>query len=162
MSKYTSQLEAALRRAGWFPGRKVETWRYEGDYEAAHSTLPGFARQFLAEFGHLKLLADLNPGQDKSFEQDIYFNTALGVSSFGEDLLAMFEKAAGQKATPVGEFNDLRTDWYHFSYCVVLLGEQGAFYKSIIDLDDLVLVGDDFNDLFEYQCGRRAGRILID
>jgi len=164
MSQFNPITEAALRRAGWYPGRVVETWRYEADYEQAHLILPDFARQFLSEFGHLIIQPDPKPPADSPIYGacDVWFNTIYAGGSLGDEFLNQFAQVAEQEVAVVGEFNRYDENWYNFSYCVILLGSNGHFFYSLIDLDNLIFIGKDMNELYEHQLGIRPSVVLIE
>jgi hypothetical protein len=93
--EWSSAAEKALRKAGWRPGREVDTARWRERFAAGGVVMHAVAERFLAEFGGLRFrgrwwrvlsvaeVVDLDPElcSDEG-ERFLYWSRELGISLF--------------------------------------------------------------------------------
>ncbi|MEU8436634.1 SUKH-3 domain-containing protein [Streptomyces sp. NPDC029216] len=105
---------AALRAAGWEPGRGSGP-APAPDMVEQYGPAPAAAVAFLAEYGGLRLLfADPRTGQD----DDIDISGHAGILGW----VGSWSRAAGEPVYPVGEFAR--------GNCVLLIGGSGSLYGA--------------------------------
>jgi hypothetical protein len=117
VEEFTPDVEAVLRRSGWFPGRAVEISGYK-------ARLPGFlwheaAERFLEEFGGIYVDVQ-GPGQSVA-KEPFEIDPALAV---GEE----------------GRFEELSQKFHRQLFPVGELG-QGEFFLAVDQDSSLYLVG---------------------
>ncbi|MFD4864907.1 SUKH-3 domain-containing protein [Streptomyces sp. NPDC058412] len=125
MSRFSSETDAALRAAGWFPGRQVDVtgWRRSLEGLSMHTA----AEDFLQEFGGIRVEVS-GPGMTCmriSFEID----PELG---FGEeDRFLELSRRFNRSLFPVG-----MTDSSEF---ILAIDEEGVIYYAMLWLFSLGL-----------------------
>jgi hypothetical protein len=143
--RFTSRVEAVLRKAGWYPGRAIDIaiWR---DSIAAHGiTLSRAAEDALIEFGELRI--DISgPGRDHALEPFV-FDPAEPAEN-PEDL-AEYATSLGYGLAPLGLFGYAN----HF----MVQADSGAV---ILLAEDVVIMGSDLDRSIEAMVLGVRGRVV--
>ena len=116
--RFSPDVENRLRRAGWFPGREVETDPWRVPLEEEGFVFPEVVVRFLAEFNGLYLEHD-GPGIDVG-RQPVEFDPTLAVGEV--DRFEAWGADVGRVIAPIGEL------------------ERGLFFLGMDETGEIYLV----------------------
>ncbi len=109
-------LRAALTKAGWMPGRSVDTARHVSACAAEGYVIPAAILPFLAEFGGLVIKWSWKGaaagGGTRVFEETIIIDPIAAMSSVDpETVQAGYSRRAGTPLCPIGEIGNGHGTW---------------------------------------------------
>ncbi|MFD9704138.1 SUKH-3 domain-containing protein [Lentzea sp. NPDC059081] len=99
MSGFSPEVRESLLKAGWTPGRRVDTVRWTSGFTAAGLPPHAAAVEFLAEFGGLSF----SPVDDWSLGSRFEFDPLLCIGE--EDRFHEWSADLGSRLFPLGEFD---------------------------------------------------------
>ncbi|GHH63010.1 SUKH-3 domain-containing protein [Lentzea cavernae] len=134
--RFAPDVENRLTRAGWFPGRKVDTESWRGRLEEEGFVFPQAVLRFLEEFDGLYIEHD-GPAADVG-RYPVEFNPVLAVGE--ADRFAEWGADVGRTIAPLGEFErgqfflgmDETGEIYHVSNWVARYGVGDAGLERLL------------------------------
>jgi hypothetical protein len=102
MVEWRPEVREVLERAGWWPGRKIDTDRWRSQFESTGIPMHQAADAFLQEFGNLSVSIS-GPGISRAREPFVIDPELLWDSE--EDRFLEWSETIGRRLFPLGELD---------------------------------------------------------